>query len=170
MALAPLLPVVTEEFLEAFVDASTAATLRTAKGLQESEYLLFGSPAGRDIAAPEAATDASATAVTAPTAASAANAVAPQALPSGWSMAIDPASNKPYFFDAAGKSQWDAPALEKKRKISPQQLLVDSECGFGGKILLTPDGSYPYNVTLNMVDATTCKYYVMQLVETHRKE
>ena len=30
MALAPLLPVLTEEFLEAFVDASPAATLRTS--------------------------------------------------------------------------------------------------------------------------------------------
>ena len=46
---------------------------------------------------------------------------------------------------------------------------MDSECGFGGKILLTPDGSFPYNVTLNQVDATTSKYYIMQLVQTHNK-
>ena len=57
---------------------------------------------------------------------------------------------------------------QKRRSVTKAQLRIDDECGTQGTILQGADGLV-YSVTLNQVDATASKYYVMQLISCHGK-
>ena len=74
---------------------------------------------------------------------------------------------KPSVVPAESKETIIEPTT-KKRKISSSnsRLELDGECGFGGKVLLTEDGTDAYSVTLNQYSNEFNKFYKMQLIQS----